>query len=229
MRIDSASLRTGKLEELKRFYTGPLGLPLAEEEADAFAVSAGPATLRFSRCGRELRPYYHAAFHIAAGRAGEAAGSLAAAGIEPYRFPDGSHTAYSRSWHAASVYFRDPAGNILELIAHADGPWTNAAGAGPHGIASLAEIGLPVADVRGTAAALNEAFGLGVHRDDGDERFAAIGDEEGMLILSRVGRIWVGSDREARVFPTAVKLAGVRAGEWSADGIPYRVSAAWQG
>jgi len=229
MRIESACLLTGRLEELKQFYTARLGLPLAEEEADAFAVAAGLSMLRFERCGEELQPYYHAAFHIAADRSGEAAGALAAAGIEPYRFPDGSHTMYSVSWHAASVYYRDPAGNILELIAHEEGPWRNAAGTGPLGIASIAEIGLPVADVRGTAAELCEAFGLGAYRDDGDERFAAIGDAEGMLILSRTGRIWVGSDREARVFPAAVKLAGVRGAEWSASGMPYWVGAALSG
>jgi len=222
MRIVHVKLQTRNPDTLKPFYTERLGLPLIAGNEHSFTVRAGRSTLTFVGSINES-PYYHFAFAVPSDRIGEAPALLASLGVEPYRFGGGHHLVYSKTWHASSVYFRDSAGNILELIAHHDRPRAEEED-GPAAVSSIAELGLPVEDVRGTADLLRRRYGLALFRDDGDERFAAAGDAEGLFILSRVGRIWAGSDMEARVFPAEIRVEGLPAGEHPAfDGYPYTI------
>jgi catechol-2,3-dioxygenase len=106
---------------------------------------------------------------------------------------DGSVEVDFRAWNAHSVYFSDPDGNVLELIARHG--LDNAAS--EMALLEVSEVGLPVPDVGEAAGWLIGVLGLEVYDSVGDT-FAALGDERGLFILSREGRNW---------FPTRIPSA----------------------
>jgi hypothetical protein len=97
---------------------------------------------------------------------------------------------YSESWDAHNLYFRDPAGNIVELIArhtlgNADaGPFSGAS------ILGISEIGVAADDVRELVAELIERTGAAEYHGPGSASFSPVGDESGLLIVVARGRIW---------------------------------------
>jgi catechol 2,3-dioxygenase-like lactoylglutathione lyase family enzyme len=142
---------------------------------------------------------HHFAFHVA--------------DLEPWkRRLDVSEEHDFSSWGGArAVYFRDPEQNLVELIArpHAQPELT------------LAEVGLPVDDVGAVVEAL-AGLGLEPYRD-WDETFAPLGDDEGLLIVVRVGRDWFPVGVPAGAAPIVATIAGVRPGELALPGSGHRV------
>ena len=110
---------------------------------------------------------------------------------------------------ARAVYFRDPELNVV--LARPQ----------PRPQLTLAEVGLPVADVADAVAALAE-LGLEPYRDWG-ETFAPLGNADGLLILVRVGRGWMPYDEPAGHSPIQVTIAGARPGELAVPGSGHRV------
>ena len=102
---------------------------------------------------------------------------------------------------ARAVYFRDPEENVGELIARPSA----------HAELTLAEVGLPVDDVPAAVASLAE-LGLEPYRE-ADEIFAPIGDEDGLLIVVRVGRGWFPVGVPAGDSAIEVVVAGAKTGE----------------
>ena len=100
-------------------------------------------------------------------------------------------------WDAKAFYFHDPAGNIVEVIAHE--------GIDEHG---LSELGL-VGDPNELAPPLLE---LGLELWDGtlDEpgRLAFIGERGRTLILSPEGRGWLPTGRPAEPHPVEAVISG---------------------
>lgn len=128
--VAEAVLYVDDLEEATRFYTGVLGLPLTASFADASFLQTGRAStlIIFDRKNLAERtsviPAHGAegAGHVALAILGEQMdawrGRLEAHGVEiehEQEWPQGTH----------SIYFRDPAGNSVELIeaSHYPGVW----------------------------------------------------------------------------------------------------------
>ncbi|MDF2960786.1 MAG: Glyoxalase/bleomycin resistance protein/dioxygenase [Paenibacillus sp.] len=221
MIIQRVKLLTHQLASLKYFYTGVLGMPLIREQAGTFTVRAGRSLLQFEE-RLSIEPYYHFAMAISENQLDSAEAWLAARHIDMYRFADGKHQLYSVNWHATSLYFHDPAGNIVEFIAHhslanvSEGDFTI------EQIRSLCEIGLPVEDVPRMSAFLNGSYGFGTYKNS-DSQFAPLGDMEGLFILSKVKRIWLGSHQQAAVFPVEIDIKNGRIHEDSLGGYPYSI------
>ena len=132
---------------------------------------------------------HHFAFHVA--------------DLEPWkkRLDVGEEHDFSSWGGARAVYFRDPEENVVELIARPD--------ARPE--LALAEVGLPVDDVPAAVEALREGLGIEPYRE-GNETFAPLGDDDGLLIVVRVGRGWFPVDVPAGLSRIEVTLAGVGSG-----------------
>src|SRR4051794_35587540 len=139
-----------RLAELASFYEDDLALPLA-----------GPLTFRVGETELALHPtrgepFYHfallvpgdrfaAALEWAAGRAA----LLPRAGTDEPVFDFGF-------WDAQACYFHDPAGNIVELIAHRGIAPSGRTGAfAPAELVGVSEVGL-VGDPSALAAALRD-------------------------------------------------------------------------
>lgn len=179
MQILEVEIRTPDLPGARAFYAGVLGFPVAEEQdgSATFSVGASALTLRAGKTSG----VYHLAFNIPENCFSEAR-DWAMSRFPLLPDPDGNTAFRFESWDADALYFTDPDGNILELIARHTLPGSRREG---FEILSISEVALATDDVR----ALAEELGLPRYQD-GDENFQAVGDEEGLFILVRAGRLW---------------------------------------
>jgi len=191
MRILELALKTSDSESLGRFYGGVLGLPI-ESNADTNSLTVVLPDSKFifeQESGFDGR--YHFAFNIPANKIEAAAKFLTDRKVELLPAEDGGSVFRFESWKAHSVYFYDPAGNIVELIARHE--LYNASSEpqlfGARDILSISEIGVAAVDVAELRVAVEEQTGAVPYRES-SETFCALGDAEGLIILVADGRVW---------------------------------------
>jgi len=226
MRLLEVRVRARDVAAQRAFYATTLGLPVSGDTADAVTVHAGPSRLVFEEATHDDEndgsdALYHIAFTIPRNKLATAKGWLAAR--TPLMTKDGRDEFGSDSWDAQQVYFRDPAGNIMELIARQTLP-NDAPGAfGPADLLCVSEISLPVDDVPTQAVALTAALGIVPYKEHNDA-FAPLGDAHGLFIVVAIGRPWQPTDdARATAAPTRVVVGGARAQTYHMPGLPYEM------
>jgi len=190
------------LAELGRFYGDKLGLRTSSTDA-AVDVEVGPARLRF-RPTEGSEPFYHFAL-LVPGDGFDAA--LAWLGERTPILPDAEtgETVFDFSfWDALACYCHDPAGNIVELIAHRDTPGAFADG---RDLLGISEIGLVTPDPQATADEVRDELGLELW-SGGFDGLAFVGRKAHTLILCRPGRGWLPTGRPAERHPVEVAVSG---------------------
>src|SRR5215831_4345234 len=119
MKIKKLHLQTSYLKTLQEFYSSALELPVEQLGDEEIAIRIGDSALIFTETTIK-EPFYHYAINIPANKIGEAkdwlSNKVKPLWIEDYK----NDIADFVNWHAKSVYFYDPAGNIVELIARFD-------------------------------------------------------------------------------------------------------------
>ncbi len=97
---------------------------------------------------------------------------------------------HSSDWDADNLYFYDPAGNILELIARhtLDNKSNKAFNA--QSLLNISEIGIATNDVAKQVEAIQAQINVNPYRWSGELGFAPVGDEHGLFIVVKHGRIW---------------------------------------
>ncbi len=102
------------------FYIDVLELPVKNIDNKKIIVTAGRSKLIFEETHDEVNPFYHFAFNIPTNKLDESykwlQNKVELLWLDDYK----SSVAEFINWHAKSIYFLDPAGNILELIARFD-------------------------------------------------------------------------------------------------------------
>jgi len=168
------------LAELERFYAG----------------MTGETELQF-RAG-DAAPFYHFALLVPGDRF-DAAHAWAGARFElvggVFDFED---------WDARAVYFLDPAGNVVELIAHRGLEENGRTGAFvAEEIVGFSELGIV-----GNRAEWLRIFGLPLWSGtiDDPERLAFVGEKGRTLILAEEGRGWLPTGRAAEIHPVEFEL-----------------------
>ncbi len=218
------------LATMRDFYHGTLGLPVLAEDAHSLTIAGGRSRLTFVTAEPEDgEPFYHFAFNIPENKILLAREwQLRRTRLIPpgrnLRDPDLPEDVVDyRHWNAHSLFFWDPAGNLLEYIARHDlrnpapGPFT------ADDLLYASEIGIVVDDVDATAAELKKAFALEQYRS-GSNAFRPIGDELGLLIAMKTGRkLGFGEAKPAAVFPTAASVSSSAAASYSPSGLPYEI------
>ena len=142
MQITRLELKTSDLKEQALFYGETLGLDTRIIAGDQVLVRAGATELVFTQAAEGQVNLYHFAFNIPEDQF-ENAKQWLAMRAELLADEDGNTTINSKTWNSHSLYFKDPAGNILELIARHD--LKNASE--QFEILSISEIGLATDDV----------------------------------------------------------------------------------
>lgn len=183
--------------DLRPFYGDTLELPL-----DGQAIVVGETDLRFEH--GEGEPFYHFALLVPGDRF-DAALAWARERVEllgdVFDFED---------WDARAVYFHDPAGNIVELIAHHELERNGRSGGfAAEELVGFSELGL-VGDKRKLlAGAVPMELGLEVWDGNIDERdgLAFVGEKGRTLILAPEGRGWLPTGRAAEAHPVEYELA----------------------
>ncbi len=222
------------LEEMKRFYHDLLGLAVTSQSAEELTIQAGLTSITFVPAPPELGgPFYHFAFNIPHNKL-LAARTWQLERTELVNWPaNKSDPAYPndvrhfRSWNAHSLFFWDPANNVVEYIARHDLN-NDAPDPGDFSTADIlyaSEIAFVVDDQNAQARKLNKALGLPVY-PKGQSFWWAMGDERGLL-LCIPKRTW-GTDPNKQVrfdvFPTHATIQGVEAERYTFDGLPYEIS-----
>jgi len=210
------------LGDQQAFYGDVLGLPLDGDASDEVAFQAGCTRITFRQAPPGTTPTYHFALRIPGNQFREAKSWLAGR-VELLR--DGGQDEFDWDfWGALAVYAEDPAGNVIELIAFPNLPPAADAEFGAASILGIAELGLPVADVRAAVAELRNEFGIGLW--DRDEITPAgltpVGEQGATFIVVPAGRTWflggvAAADR------MDVSLGGVGAGRLELPGHPYLI------
>lgn len=215
MRLREVHVPTRGLDAMRRFYVGTLGLPETFAEPGRFSVRVGRSTLAFHEAGQDAGAR-HFAFNVPGDRIHDAhawiaprapvvadeGGGGGGGGGEPIVAFD--------AWDAHAVYFRDPGGHVVELIARHGLPDRVGGPFGPHALLEVSEAGIPVPDVGAAVRALRETLGESPWKRPSDA-FAAVGDQRGLLILVREGRPWFPTDEAAATRPSALRVEAARA------------------
>lgn len=179
---------------LSAFYGDVLGLPL-----DGDAIVVGETRLRFEPGGDGA--FYHFALLVPGDRF-DAALAWARERVELL-----GDVFEAEAWKARAVYLHDPAGNIVELIAHRGLEENGRSGAfAADELVGFSELGL-VGDLRRTLEMLERR---GLRLWDGTieepDRLAFVGEPGRTLILAPAGRGWMPLGRPAEPHPVGFRL-----------------------
>jgi hypothetical protein len=215
-----AAAGADRLGALAGFYGERLGLSV-ERAADRVAVAVGAA--RVELAAAPGAPFTHFALLVPGNRFVQAF-EWASARVPLLAATDGNPVFDFDFWDATACYFEDPAGNVVELIAHRGVEETSRAGFAAGDLAGISEVGLVVDDRAGAARALEAELGLAVW--DGDANgpgLAFAGERARTLILAPPGRRWLPTDRPAETCPTEVELELDLVGDVRLEGGRIRV------
>ncbi|MGE0758731.1 MAG: VOC family protein [Pirellulaceae bacterium] len=218
---------------MKQFYHRSLGMGVAEEKPGRLTIEAGRTRLTFLKPPTdEAKPFYHFAFNIPENKAVAARDWQAKRtpllpipkALRDPEYPD--DVVHYRHWNAHSVFFFDPAGNVVEYIARHNLKNSATGEFGSKDILYASEIAFVVDDVPAATTRWKEAVGLGAYNGTGDQ-FAALGDEWGLLLIMKRGRVisFEAKERKAvSVFPTVAAIRGIRSRRYVLPEFPYEVA-----
>ncbi|NAZ76210.1 hypothetical protein GTQ99_12420 [Kineococcus sp. T13] len=225
MRITHVQLPVPDPAASAAFYADVLGAPVSATTGCgtggpcATAVRLGWTTVALVRDPRADPSTQHLAITVP-GDGGRRAHDWLRERVQVLAHEGSTVLEAAAGWDAQSVYFRAPDGTVLELIARrrlaAD---LGEAAFGPQSLLGVGEVGLAVPDVAVAAARLERVFGLPVFGAAPSATFAAVGDDEGLLVLVRPGRTWFPThDAIAHPVQVRVRIEGVPAGSISVIG-----------
>lgn len=205
MQIKEIIFQTHLIYELKKFYGNILNLNIKEDSGESFSFNAGESLIRFEKSAGNLKPFYHFAFNIPENSLNSARKWLKLRTRLIKSPEDGKEEFDFQLWNAHSVFFYDPAGNILEFIARhnlknsTDGEFTE------RNILNISEIGVPVKSVSEFSGLLKETYGIPYFSGD-NETFSAMGNDNGLFIIVKKGRKWYPDCPAAEIFPVSMKI-----------------------
>ncbi|MDX8341120.1 VOC family protein [Draconibacterium sp. IB214405] len=205
MKILELEIPTNNLEQTKRFYTDVLELKVAESTANSVTFLAGYSRLRFTESDNKNRNY-HFAFNIPCNKIDEALKWLSTK-CEVIKNSAGELITVFKNWNAHSIYFYDASNNILEFIARHDLENTSDQYFGRKDILSISEVGIVDDKPLDLAENLIEEEGLSYFaRGPKREDFVALGDDNGLIVISGSERNWYPTDHPAERDELKMKL-----------------------
>jgi hypothetical protein len=208
MIIKKLVLQTAYLETLKEFYSSLLQLTVRAINEKEIVINVGSSDLTFMETSKG-QPFYHFAINIPSNRIGEAkdwfTNKVKLLWIEDYK----SDIADFVNWHAKSIYFYDPAGNILELIARFDLNNNSNDTFSSKQLLAINEVGLVLNqnEFEARTSELLKNYGLSYFSKQPPlSQFRAIGDDEGLFVIVPEYRNWFPTDKPAGIFPMNVEF-----------------------
>lgn len=220
MRIHALRLQARNPDAVGAFYESAMGLDV-ERTATGVAVTVGRSELVFEACTGDDDPFYHFAITVPRNRFDDAYDWLDdRVGLLPDVETGQTRFEFGALLDATACYFRDPAGNIGELIArHRLDTDADDDSFGSRHLLELSEIGLVVDDVPSTTANLVES--TGVTDLGGGPAFRMVGDRRAAFIVVDEDRPWFVGGDDPGVFPTAVDAT--IAADYTFEDRPYRL------
>ena len=195
MRITVLQLPVSNVATVGAWFAEVMQLPVHGD-----AVQIGWTTLQLRAAGRHPVGGVHLAFNVPADRFEAATAWLLARSPLQRNAAGQAHFTFGDRWNSESIYYDGPDGLILELIGRRRLPASGRRGEF-HGseLTCVSEVGLPTHEVATLAARAEAAFGL-LPLSPPTPHFAALGDDEGLLIVVDATRHWF---PEQKVLPNA--------------------------
>lgn len=222
MNITNLELPAKDLQAQERFYAEVLELPVKFSKT-ILEVRVGETELIFTQSESDFDGAYHFAFNIPENQF-YISKQWISSRVPLLKDVDGNDEFVSDNWISKSVYFNDAAGNVLEFIARHNLKNTVDGDFGGDNILNISEIGLPSEDVIALAKELCSKLDVSVFRQQPNENFTPVGDDNGLFILPLKDRIWIpNSGVPARLLPIKVQVE-VKGKRWDVRGYPYEIS-----
>jgi hypothetical protein len=206
MKIGSLVLHSSHTEVLFHFYSQTLELPVVAGD-EGFTITLPYSTIQFKKSKEPFT--YHFALLVPANRIEEARDWLTARTELLWIKDYGGVIAEFVNWKARSVYFLDPAGNIVELIARHDLHNETADPFGASQILAVSEVGMvfPAEAIEKETKKLCEEFDLRYFsRQKPFPQFKALGDDEGLFIVVTANRPWYPTESPSVLAPVQVSF-----------------------
>lgn len=189
MKIKNLNLFTNELEKMQEFYTQVLGLELFEINKAYFSIKFGYSILKFSKRQKGIASKYHFAINIAPNKLDEAKLWLEERVFLMLDPKNAEEIIIFKDWNAKSIYFYDSVGNIIELIAREEIENSLDEGFTQDSLLCISEIGLPVSDVSQIVNEICSKLNLEKYKN-GNSEFQALGNSEGMFVVTESNRNW---------------------------------------
>jgi len=208
MKIKKLDIETAYLKTLQEFYSSVLELPVEQRDEKKIRIKIGDGELIFTEATTG-EPYYHFAINIPANKIEETKAWLnnrvKLLWMDDYK----SDIADFVNWHAKSVYFYDPAGNIVELIARFDLDNNASETFSSDQFLSINEVGLVFSDKNFDKEIMSLATSYLLSYFDKQPplpKFRAMGDDHGLFVIVPEHRNWYPTDKPAGIFPMTVEF-----------------------
>ena len=208
MKINKLILQTFYLETLREFYSSILELSVSSGDPKNIHIHIGNSELIFMET-KNAEPFYHFAINIPSNKIEEAKNWLSnrvkLLWMEDYE----NDIADFVNWHAKSVYFYDPAGNILELIARFDLHNPSNQPFSSKQFFSIDEAGVVFKqnDFDQKISELLTDYSLDYFSKQPPlPQFRVIGDDQGLFIAVPEHRNWYPTDKSSGIFPVIVEF-----------------------
>jgi len=224
-------LTSTPLHEMKAFYVQKMGFPVVRENSREITFGVKESTVTFVKIDeKEGAPWYHFAFNIPENKLRKALHwqqKRCAVIPTPRQARDPQYPVEVRHfphWNAHSVFFWDPAGNLLEHIARHDLHNGRGGDFSTDDILNISEIAFVVDDQQKMAKAMNRQLGLGAYPQN-TNFWWAMGDEKG-LVLAIPRRIWgenTDDPRQFGVHPTEATIRGSKNTTFDYPDFPYTI------
>jgi len=200
-------IQSSKVRVLREFYESLLGLKVLEGSETSISIRIG-ATLFVIDETNDGDPFYHFAINIPANKIEEARIWLLNKKIELLWMEDyKSDIADFKNWNAKSVYFYDPAGNIVELIARFDLANDTDESFSSNQFLNISEIGLvfPQDEIDQQVDRIIKETRLSYFlKQPPMQQFKVLGDDEGLFIIVTDNRNWYPTSKPSGIFPLEI-------------------------
>ena len=189
MKLEYIQLQTNNIKQTELFYKDVLDLKILEKGLNSVNIQAGNSVLKFIE-NPEFDSIYHFAFNIPENKLDEAI-KWCTEKVDLITIQDERIIANFETWNANAVYFYDNNGNLLEFIARHDLDNFQIKEFTSKSILNISEIGIVHDDPMELGEQLVENHDLKFfEKNFNSETFAAIGDDEGLLIIVKPYRNW---------------------------------------
>ncbi|RKR05823.1 catechol-2,3-dioxygenase [Flavobacterium sp. 90] len=205
MKLQHIQILTNNIQQTAKFYNDILELPIIEKTSKSVTIKAGNSILKFVE-NPDFNSMYHFAFNIPENKLEEAI-AWCNDKIDLVIIEDKRIIANFETWNANAVYFYDNNGNLLEFIARHDLDNSQIKQFSSKSILNISEIGLANEDPIELGTQLIEDYNLSFFaKNFNSEAFAAIGDDEGLLIIVKPNRNWYPTQTPSKSNKTEIRI-----------------------
>ena len=205
MKLAHIQIQSSDIQQTATFYKDILELPIIEKTKNSISIQAGDSVLEFVE-NPAFNSIYHFAFNIPENKLDEAI-DWCKSKVDLIFIEDQKVITNFENWNANAVYFYDNSGNLLEFIARHDLDNAQTEAFSSKAILNISEIGIVSENPLALGEQLIEQHGLEFFsKNANSDFFAAVGDDEGLLIMVKPDRNWYPTQTPSESNKTAVRI-----------------------